>query len=153
MRNHRPQNPAYVLPDSDAVSTAVDEALAALHQAQQRIGRVMAVVTAAAVRDILTHNTPGAPFDAAHVELIATEDCALHATGRYWTADGTETSFTEAVGHVDGGNGVFDMNEWAPYLGRENSDVWKPLVTALPARHGMSVYRLDLVKAAALRLG
>ncbi|WP_439082097.1 hypothetical protein [Streptomyces sp. WL006] len=147
-----PHSPAYALPDSDAIGAAVDDALSALHQAQDRIGRVMAVVTAAAVRDILTGDTPGAPFDATHVELMATEDGSLHATGRYWAADGTEALFTETLGATEGGNAVFDMNEWTPYLDRENEGIWRPLVTVLPERHGRPVYRLDLAKAAALPL-
>ncbi|MEU6628424.1 hypothetical protein ABZ905_09030 [Streptomyces parvus] len=152
MPTQRPKAPAYALPDSDAIGAAVDETLSALHQAQDRTGRVMAVVTAAAVRDILTGDTPGAPFDATHVELMATEDGSLHATGRYWTADGTEALFTETLGATEGGNAVFDMNEWAPYLDRENEGIWRPLVTVLPERHGRPVYRLDLAKAAALPL-
>ncbi|GAA2948426.1 hypothetical protein ACFPN0_15125 [Kitasatospora cinereorecta] len=152
MTNQAPQSPAYPLPDGQAISTAAHEALNAHFAAVARLGRVMAVVTAAAVRDILTDNDHDAPFDAAHAELVEAADGSLHGTGRYWTADGTETSFTEAIGEHEAAMGVFGMNEWTPYLGYENQDVWKPLVTKLPDRNGQPAYRLDLAKAAALPL-
>ncbi|WP_434593308.1 hypothetical protein [Streptomyces sp. A5-4] len=152
MTNQAPKSPAYPLPDGRTISTAAHEALNAHFAAVTRLGRVMAVVTAAAVRDVLTDNDHEAGFDAAHAELVEAVDGSLHATGRYWTADGTETSFTEAIGEADAGMGVFGMNEWVPYLGYENSDVWKPLVTTLPDRDGQPAYRFDLAKAAALPL-
>ncbi|MFJ7586983.1 hypothetical protein ACIQZO_06230 [Streptomyces sp. NPDC097617] len=152
MTNQAPQKPAYPLPDGRAISMAAHEALAAHFQAGARLGRVMAVVTAAAVRDILTDHDHEAPFDAAHTELVEAADGALYGTGRYWTADGTETSFTEAVGEHEAAMGVYGMNEWTPYLDHGNRDVWKPLVTELPARNGQPAYRLDLAKAAALPL-
>lgn len=152
MTNQAPQNKAYPLPDGDKISTAAHEALDAHFAAVARLGRVMAVVTAAAVRDILTDSDHDAPFDAAHAELVEAADGSLHATGRYWKTDGTEASFTEAIGEQAAGMGVFGMNEWTPYLGYENQDVWKPLVTELPARNGQPAYRFDLAKAAALPL-
>ncbi|THA54255.1 hypothetical protein [Streptomyces sp. A1136] len=152
MTTQSPQSPAYPLPDGREISTAAHDALNAHFAAVERLGRVMAVVTAAAVRDILTDNDHDAPFDAAHAELIEAADGSLHGTGRYWTADGTETSFTEAIGEQAAGMGVFGMNEWTPYLGYENEKVWKPLVEELPPRGGQQVYRLDLAKAAALPL-
>ncbi|MFD4315019.1 hypothetical protein [Streptomyces sp. NPDC058548] len=152
MTNQAPQTPAYPLPEGNAIGAAAHEALDNHFKAVARLGRVMAVVTAAAVRDILTDHDHAAPFDAAHAELIEAEDGSLHATGRYWTKDGTETSFNEAIGERAGEMGVFGMNEWTPYMGYENQAVWKPLVTALPSRHGQTVYRFDLAKAAALPL-
>lgn len=123
MTTHAPQNPAYSLPDGQKISIAAHEALQDLFKAHGRVGRVMALVTAAAVRDILTDCDHDAPFDAVHAELIEAADGSLHGTGRYWTADGTETSFTEAIGETDAGMGVFGMNEWTPYLGYENEAV------------------------------
>ncbi|MEU2487069.1 hypothetical protein ABZ593_20980 [Streptomyces sp. NPDC012617] len=152
MTNQAPQSPAYPLPTGQALSTAAHEALNAHTAAVARLGRVMAVVTAAAVRDILTDTDHDAPFDAAHAELVAAPDGSLHGTGRYWTADGTETSFTEAVGEHEAAMGVFGMNEWTPFLGYDNQKVWKPLVEELPARDGQKAYRFDLAKAAALPL-
>ncbi|MFJ3274046.1 hypothetical protein [Streptomyces sp. NPDC086776] len=151
MPDNTPQTTAYQLPDSRTLSTAADEAMKAYHAAAERLGRVMAVVTAAAVRDILTGNEHGAPFDATHAELMEAADGSLHATGRYWTADGTETSFTATLGTYTGDE-VFDMNEWVPYLNYDNERVWKPLATKLPERDEQAVYRIDLAKAAGLPL-
>ncbi|WP_433916974.1 hypothetical protein [Streptomyces sp. NBC_01744] len=152
MPDNAPQALAYQLPDGRTLSTAAHEAMNAYHAATERLGRVMAVVTAAAVRDILTGNdTAGVPFDATHAELMEAADGLLHATGRYWTADGTETSFTATLGTYAGGE-VFDMNEWVPYLNYDNERAWKPLVTKLPERDGQAVYRIDLAKAAGLPL-
>ncbi|MFD4320564.1 hypothetical protein [Streptomyces sp. NPDC058548] len=137
----------YPLPD---IGNAAHEALAALHKERDRVGRVMAVVTASAVVDILTDHDRAAPFDAAHAELIEAEDGSLHATGRYWTADGQERTFADSVGERDANWGVYGMNEWTPYLDYDNDRVWKPLVDELPPRNGQKVYRLDLAKAAAL---
>ncbi|MGA5643373.1 hypothetical protein ACPCTN_32105 [Streptomyces cinereoruber] len=137
----------YPLPDIGGVA---HEALDALHKAHDRVGRVMAVVTALAVADILTDNDHDAPFDAAHAELIEAVDGSLHATGRYWTASGEGRTFADVVGGHAHNWGVFGMNEWTPYLGYENEDVWKPLVDELPPRNGRKVYRIDLAKAAAL---
>ncbi|WP_326814019.1 hypothetical protein [Streptomyces sp. NBC_01763] len=152
MPDNTPQAPAYQLPDSRALSTAAHEAMNAYHAAAERLGRVMAVVTAAAVRDIMTGNdSADVPFDATHAELMEAADGSLHATGRYWTADGTETSFTATLGTY-AGDEIFDMNEWVPYLNHDNERVWKPLVTKLPERDGRAVYRIDLAKAAGLPL-
>ncbi|MFF0395177.1 hypothetical protein ACFYSJ_05225 [Streptomyces sp. NPDC005248] len=151
MTTNAPQTPAYQLPDGQKIGTAADEALQDLSKAQERVGRVMALVTAAAVRDILTDNNHDAPFDATHAELIEAPDGSLHATGRYWTADGTETSFTATLRRSTGDE-VFDMNEWVPYLDSDNERVWKPLVEEMPAKDGQRVYRIDLTKAAALPL-
>ncbi|MEV8590917.1 hypothetical protein AB0424_28655 [Streptomyces sp. NPDC051180] len=137
----------YTLPD---IGNAAHEALEALHKAHDRVGRVMAVVTAMAVVDILTDHDDAAPFDAAHAELIEAEDGSLHATGRYWTAAGEERTFTDAVGEDRGHWGVFGMNEWTPNLGYENEGVWKPLVDPLAPRNGQKVYRIDLAKAVTL---
>ena len=152
MTNQAHQTPAYPLPDGQAISKAAEAALNAYFAAVARLGRVMAVVTAAAVRDILTNCDHDAPFDAAYAELVEAEGSSLHATGRYWTADGTETSFTEAIGEVDAGSSVFDMNEWTPYLNDGNREVWGPLVEEMADRDGRPVYRIDLAKAAALPL-
>ncbi|MDH6189154.1 hypothetical protein M2168_002186 [Streptomyces sp. CZ24] len=152
MTNQTPQSPAYPLPDDQALGKAAHEALNAHWAAAARLGRVMAVVTAAAVRDILTDHDHDAPFDATHAELVEAADGSLHGTGRYWTADGTETSFTEAIGQHEAATGVHGMNEWAPYLGDTNRAVWSPLVEEMPDRDGQQVFRLDLAKAAALPL-
>lgn len=152
MTNQTPQAPAYPLPDGRAISKAADEALTAHAAAVTRLGRVMAVVTAAAVRDILTGCDHDAPFDAAYAELIEAADGSLLGTGRYWTADGMQTSFTEAIGEFDAGMGVHGMNEWTPYLDDTNREVWGPLVEEMPDRDGRAVYRIDLARAAALPL-
>ncbi|MEU6680861.1 hypothetical protein [Streptomyces sp. NPDC046925] len=136
--------PAYQLPDTDTLAAAVDEALADHDRAAERLGRLMAVVTARAMRDALTDGDPGAPFDATHAELTETETSALFATGRYWSADGAE--------HMLEANAVFDMNEWITYLAEASHTVWSYLVTDLPDRDNRPVYRFDLVKAAALPL-
>ncbi|WP_371799020.1 hypothetical protein OG963_14385 [Streptomyces sp. NBC_01707] len=152
MTTHDPQTRAYELSDSGALSAAAQAALDAYHAAAERLGRVMAVVTAVAVRDILTGNdSADVPFDATHAELVEAADGSLCATGRYWTADGTETSFTATLGTY-AGDEIFDMNEWVPYLNYVNERVWKPLVTKLPERDGQAVYRIDLAKAVGLPL-
>ncbi|MEU6928974.1 hypothetical protein AB0A05_07400 [Streptomyces sp. NPDC046374] len=140
----------YSLPD---IGGAAHEAIDALHAARERVGRVMAVVTALAVVDILNDHDHEAPFDAAHAEVIEADDGSLHATGRYWTAAGEERTFAEAVGERTAHWGVFEMNEWTPYLCDENESVWKPLVEELAPRRGQRVYRLDLAKAVALPVG
>lgn len=91
-------------------------ALGAATDAHDQLGRAMVVVTAAAVRDILTGHEPDAPFDAAGVELVEAERGPLYPTGRYWTLTGEERTFTEAVGESEAGNGIHDMSEWTAYL-------------------------------------
>ncbi|MGA5497733.1 hypothetical protein ACPCSP_25555 [Streptomyces cinereoruber] len=136
----------YPVPD---LGGQAHEALEALRLAQERIGRVMAAVTAVAVVDVLTDHHREAEFDAAHAELIEAADGSLHATGRYWTAAGEEKALAEA--HGDRWV-VHEMNEWVPYMDYDNEHVWKPLVEPLEDRNGQRVYRLDLRKAAALPL-
>jgi hypothetical protein len=152
MPAQRPTSPAYPLPDSRALTAAADEALDIAQKAADRLGRVMAVVTAAAVRDILTGHDHDAPFDAGHAELVEGADGSLFATGRYWTLAGEERTFTDDLGEFDAGMAVFGMNEWSPYLDDSNRDVWQPLCTELPDNDGRPAYRLDLTAAAALSL-
>ncbi|MFI9026328.1 hypothetical protein [Streptomyces sp. NPDC053560] len=149
---HGPQKPAYPLPPGDRIATAVDESLAALGGAQKRVGRVMAVVTAAAVRDVLTGHDADTPFDAGSVELTEGADGSLFATGRYWTAAGEERRLTDGLDDLDGQFAIGEMGEWTPYLDDTNRDVWRPLCEELPERDGRKFYRMDLIKAAALPL-
>ncbi|MFF2612348.1 hypothetical protein [Kitasatospora sp. NPDC058046] len=156
MPAHSPTSPAqwtaYNLPSGRAISAAADEAIKASRAAADRLGRVMVVVTAAAVRDVLTGCDHAAGFDAAHAELAANPDGALRATGRYWTAAGEERTFADAVGAEEAGVGLFDMSEWTAYLDDSTADAWRPLVADLPDRDGRPAYRLDLARAATLPL-
>ncbi|WP_019548605.1 hypothetical protein [Streptomyces sulphureus] len=63
--------------------------------------------------------------DAAWVEVTESPDGTLFASGAYWTTAGERRTFVGDLGEVDGGNGVFDMNEWTPYLDRTTEDVWE----------------------------
>ncbi|GGZ23473.1 hypothetical protein GCM10010387_15820 [Streptomyces inusitatus] len=150
MTTQPPTRPAYPLPDSGTLSVAAQTALNASHQAAYRLGRVMAVVAAAAVRDILTGHDHEAAFDAAGVELTETADGSLQATGWYWTAAGEQHTFAEAIGEREASWSVSGMNEWTSYLDDSNRDVWHPLCTEALDRDGCPAYRLDLAKAAAL---
>lgn len=152
MATHGPQQPAYLLPSARRIAAAVDESLAALSSAQNRIGRVMTVVTAAAVRDVLTGHNPDAPFDAGSAEFTEGADGSLFATGRYWTAAGEERRLTDGMDALDGQFVIGEMGEWTPYLDDSNRDVWRPLCEELPERDGRKFYRLDLLKAASLPL-
>lgn len=98
MTDQTPSRPAYQLPDSGTLGAAALESLNAVEKANDRLGRVMAVVTAAAMRDILTDFDHSAPFDAARVQLTEGEDGSLFPTGRYWTAAGEERMFADADG-------------------------------------------------------
>ncbi|MFE0546535.1 hypothetical protein [Streptomyces sp. NPDC058891] len=146
MTDQTPSRPAYELPDSGALGAAALESLKAVEKANDRLGRVMAVVTAAAMRDILTDFDHSAPFDAARVQLVEGEDGSLFPTGRYWTAAGEERMFADA----DGLGAIHDMSEWTRYLSDENRDVWLPLCDELPDLDRRPTFALDLVKAAAL---
>ncbi|MFJ2017031.1 MULTISPECIES: hypothetical protein [Streptomyces] len=84
MTDRTPSRPAYKIPDG--LSAAAHTALEAAHAAYDQLGRVMTVVAAAAVCDILTGHEPDAPFDAGRVERAEGEDGSLFPTGRYWTA-------------------------------------------------------------------
>ncbi|MET9935450.1 MULTISPECIES: hypothetical protein [unclassified Streptomyces] len=140
----------YSLPDFHAEAT---DAVAALQAAQERVARVMAVVTAAAVVDILTNWDREAPFDAAHLELIESADGSLHASGTYWTTTGDEKTF---AGELDDHTAYWarhEMNEWVEYLDGENRHVWEPLVQEAGTLGGRKVFRFDLAKAAALPIG
>ncbi|MFE2425005.1 hypothetical protein [Streptomyces hokutonensis] len=150
MSDQTPPRPAYRLPNSSALGAAVDTALNDAERAHEQLGRVMAVVTAAAVRDILTGCKPDAPFDAAAVELVEGEDGSLFPNGRYWTMAGDERTFTETVGLTEAGNGIHEMSGWTAYLDDDTRDVWRPLCGELPDRNGRPAYRVDLVRAAAL---
>ncbi|MFI0827257.1 hypothetical protein ACH4Q7_22690 [Streptomyces roseolus] len=140
----------YALPDFDREAV---EALAALRAAQERAARAMAVVTAAAVVDILNDGDREAPFDAAHLEVIEAADGSLHASGTYWTAAGEEKAFAEKVGDHAAHWSVHEMNEWVEYLDYGNQHVWKSLVQEAGTLGGRKVFRFDLAKAAALPLG
>ncbi|WP_433856683.1 hypothetical protein [Streptomyces kronopolitis] len=152
MTTHGPKTRAYPLPDGSAISTAAHKTLGELHAVQQKVGHVMAVVTAAAVRDILTGCDHDAPFDAAWVEVAETPDGTLFASGAYWTTAGERRTFIDDLGEADGGTGVFEMNEWTPYLDDTNREVWEPISERLADRDGCRVFRIDLAKAAALPL-
>lgn len=152
MTNQTPSRPAYQLPATEALGAAVTEALNAHEQTHTQLGRVMAVVTAAAVRDILTGHEPDAPFDASAVELVEGEDGSLFPTGRYWTMAGGERTFAEEVGQVEAANALHDMSGWTAYLNDDTRDVWRPLCGELDDRDGRPAYALDLPRAAALAL-
>ncbi|MER6559740.1 hypothetical protein ABT300_18800 [Streptomyces sp. NPDC001027] len=152
MSDQAPSRPAYRLPDSGALGAATDTTLKDAERAHEQLGRVMVVVTAAAVRDILTGCKPDAPFDAAAVELVEGADGSLFPNGRYWTLAGDERTFTETVGLTEAGNGIHDMSGWTAYLDDNTQDVWRPLCTELPDRNGRPAYRLDLLRAAAVTL-
>ncbi|MGW7646936.1 hypothetical protein [Streptomyces bobili] len=119
--------------------------MSASQAASESLGRVMAVVTAAAVRDILTGHDANA-----RLELLEGSHGALSATGRYWTVAGDERTFTHDLGDNDAGNALHDMNEWVAYLDDSNHHVWRPLCDELPDRDRRPAYALDLVKAAQL---
>ncbi|WP_331733956.1 hypothetical protein OHU34_46200 (plasmid) [Streptomyces sp. NBC_00080] len=149
-RAPRDKEPPYLLPDPATISTAAHAAVSASQTASESLGRVMAVVTAAAVRDILTGHDANTRFDAARLELLEGSHGALSATGRYWTVAGEERTFARDVGDTDAGNALHDMNEWVAYLGDSNYHVWRPLCDELPDRDRRPAYALDLVKAAQL---
>ncbi|PWI15992.1 hypothetical protein DI272_18845 [Streptomyces sp. Act143] len=151
MERQTPTRPAYELPASQALAEAVDQALNDNRTTHEQLGRVMLVVTAAAVRDILTGHQPDAPFDAARLELTEGKD-SLFPTGRYWTAAGDERTFTEDVGETEAGNALHDLGGWTAYLGDSTRDVWSPLCEELPGRDGRPVWSLDLPRAASLTL-
>ncbi|MEU5476838.1 hypothetical protein [Streptomyces mirabilis] len=150
MTNQTPSRPPYQIPAD--LGTIAHAALNAAHAADEQLGRAMAVVTAAAVRDILTGHEPTAPFDASAVELVEGESGSLFPTGRYWTMAGDERTFTEAVGKAEAGNGVHGMSEWTVYLNDNTADVWRPLCSELPDGDGRPAFALDLIRAAALPL-
>ncbi|NGO66779.1 hypothetical protein [Streptomyces boncukensis] len=142
---------SYPLPDGRDIGEAVDSALKASHAADLRLGRVMAVVTAAAVRDVLTDCDHDAPFDAEWVEVTETGDGSLFATGWYWSASGERTAFEDVIG--DPANKVFDINEWTPHLDETNREVWQPISERLPDdSDGRAMWRINLAAAAALPL-
>ncbi|GGQ49950.1 hypothetical protein GCM10010250_21930 [Streptomyces althioticus] len=152
MNDQTPSRPAYRLPATDTLGAAVDRALTAARDTDEQLGRVMLVVTAAAVRDILTGHQPDAPFDAGSLELAEGEDGSLFPTGRYWTAACDERTFADAIGQTEAGNAVHDMSEWTRYLNDDTRDVWRPLCSEMPDRDRRPVYRLDLLRAAAVTL-
>ncbi|MFE6186479.1 hypothetical protein ACFQ6U_18850 [Streptomyces sp. NPDC056465] len=147
--------PSYSIPDGAVERAALHDAIHNTHQASQRLARGVIVVIAAAVRDILTNNHPGAPFDAVYAELREARDGSLWATGRYWTKNGEDRTFATTEGVEDPDMATYGMNEWVPYLDGSNYDTWGPFVTELPvdpSRLGRS-YRFDLARAAVLDLG
>ncbi|GHH25620.1 hypothetical protein [Streptomyces rubradiris] len=150
MISQSPARAAYDLPTSGELGAAVAEALEAVTAAHAQLGRVMAVVTASCVRDILTGCRPGLPFDAVSVELAEGRDGSLFPTGRYWTAAGDERLFSQDIGEIDAANALHDMSGWTAYLDDATRDVWHPLCTRLADRDGQPVYALDLTRAAGL---
>ncbi|WP_228980166.1 hypothetical protein [Streptomyces sp. DH12] len=153
MKNQTPPHSTYQLPDSNTLGAAVKEALDGATAARERLGRVMAVATAAAVRDILTSHRPGAPFDASAVELVEGDDGSLFPTGQYWTTAGSLRTFADMVGWVEAVSALHGMSEWTMHLDGGTRDVWHPLCTELPDRGRRPAYALDLVRAASLTLG
>jgi hypothetical protein len=151
MDRQPPSRPTYEAPASSTLAEAVDQALNDSRTAHEHLGRVMLVVTAAAVCDILTGHQHGAPFDAARLELSEGAD-SLFPTGRYWTANGTERTFTDDAGATDAGNALHDLSGWTAYLNDNTANVWRPLCEELPDRDGRPVWALDLPRAASLPL-
>jgi hypothetical protein len=138
--------PAYTLPTSVTLAREVGAAADAARAADARVGRVMAVAIAAAVRDILTGNQPGAGFDAAELEIVQNPDGALCPTGRYWTQAGEERSLLR---DSDGtGDPLHGLTEWTLWLDYRNEVTWLPLVTEKRDRGGLLTCRLDLAQAA-----
>ncbi|MDX3345921.1 hypothetical protein PV387_03575 [Streptomyces sp. ME02-6987-2C] len=148
MRNQPPSSPAYQLPATGDLAALVDEALEGTRASDARLAKVMCVVTAAAVRDILTGNEPDGPFDAVRLELTEGMDAELFPTGRYWTAAGEPRTFTEAIGETDPGNAVHDLTEWTTNLNDRTRHVWYNLCTELDDRNDRPAYALDLIAAA-----
>ncbi|MFD6936295.1 hypothetical protein ACFWAP_09105 [Streptomyces goshikiensis] len=152
MTDHAPQTPAYPLPTGRQISTAAHDAVASHQAAVYRLARVMAVVTAAAVRDILTNCDHTAPFDAAYAELVQDRTGGLWASGKYWTTAGEERTFSSTPGVERPEDGLYEMNEWVPYLDGSNHSIWRPLVEDLADQGPYKAYRFDLAKAAALSI-
>ncbi|MFD8597679.1 hypothetical protein ACFV1L_22015 [Kitasatospora sp. NPDC059646] len=145
---------SYLLPDPRTLAIAAEEVADDDPHKALRRGRVMAVVTAAGFRDVLTGCDPDAPFDAVHGELVLTA-AGMAPTGRYWTADGTARTFADTEGVTDPEHYRWELEEWTAHLDESNRQVWGPLVTELPEHpdhRGWQGYRLDLAAAAALPL-
>ncbi|MEY2233135.1 hypothetical protein [Streptomyces sp. BF23-19] len=133
---------SYQLPDDRHLAQALDRAEAPDAQADD-IARIMCLLLAATVRDILTDHEYPAAFDAVGLELHATADGTVRTTGAYWVGDGTRREFEEP-------GAEYHLDAWACELDNANRDTWAPLCELLSDDSGTARYRLDLIRAAAL---
>ncbi|MEW1804203.1 hypothetical protein ACIGO7_07870 [Streptomyces virginiae] len=133
---------SYQLPDDRHLAQALDRAEAPDAKADD-VARIMCLLLAAEVRDILTDHQYPAPFDATGLELLCTADGTVRASGAYWTGDGTRREFEEA-------GAEYHLGAWACELDNTNRDTWSPLCEPLGDNGHTARYRLDLIRAAAL---
>lgn len=136
---------SYLPPTTAALRHAVTTADTLRESAPAANARMVCTVIAAAVRDILTNDTPGARFDAAALELVLDEGTGgVHATGTYWTVNGEQRRITEQD-DVDG------LAEWTRELNSLNRSGWQPLCESEPRRGTAGrPFRLNLMRAAQL---
>lgn len=131
---------SYKIPEANVLSAAVKDAVSREDE-DPFTARVMCLVLAAAVRDILTQNDPSAPFDAVGLGLSENKyGTVTMAGGTYWTSTG------EA--RIDDEFDQEALQEWADYLTEANRAGWQPLCTVVERADERTIYRLDLVAAA-----
>ncbi|MFI5545867.1 hypothetical protein ACIA6E_19085 [Streptomyces sp. NPDC051815] len=133
---------SYQLPDDRHLAQALDRAEAPDAQADD-VARIMCLLLAATVRDILTGHEYPAAFDAVGLELVCTADGTVRTTGAYWVGDGTRREFEEP-------GSEYHLDAWACELDNANRDTWAALCELLSDDGGAARYRLDLIRAAAL---
>lgn len=134
---------SYTLPDAQHLYDAERRAeelwsLSESGTGDDEAARIMCLMLAAALRDILTDHDHVAAFDATGLELDFRHGAGT-ATGVYWTASGHTRRIADPVDVGD-----LDYRSWQ--LRFDNRGGWEPLCTPT-GRH--NVYRLDLPRAAA----
>ncbi|THA38105.1 hypothetical protein [Streptomyces sp. A1547] len=133
---------SYQLPDDSHLAQVLDRAEAPNAKADD-VARIMCLLLAAEVRDILTGHEYPAPFDATGLELLCTAEGAVRTSGAYWTGDGTRREFEEA-------GAEYHLDAWACELDDTNRDTWSLLCELLSDDGATVRYRLDLTRAATL---
>lgn len=134
-----PENP-YRVPDPKALADAMaDTSTTVEHQA-----RVKCAGLAAGVCMMLTGFEPDAPFNAVALALLLTPQGTVSVPGTYWTSTGEIRRFEDEDALAEFRTEViFALNE-------DNRDGWEPLCTVVEKNEKGTLYRLDLIWAAAL---
>lgn len=141
---HSDPHAAYALPPQRDIDRSRDAAAQLLNAATLYHARVMCLLAAAAVRDILTDGQSTTAFDAAALDLHLLPRGRVHAPGTYRTTNGQQRQITDP-------HDMYELDEWTGALNADNAAGWRPLCTRAGRLHDGTIhYRLDLTKACAL---
>lgn len=134
----------YRLPADEELITAANQAAALQRAANAQRARIACTGIAAAIQGILTNYEPGGAFDATGLELRLNGKGSVWVTGTYWASTGEAR-------RIENDSALSELQEEVVFeLERDNRSGWEPLCEVIDHGPDGTLYRLDLIKAAAL---